>query len=386
MKIAQLIFTGIFLIALVMVGCAAPDTEKFSAEPEEMADIAENSDSLTPISEVRPTIPTEVSTPEIIEAELLSDPVSVLDSPWTSIAERINELQGLYTLALSPAGDLFAAVESYDENSKVYLWENGSNEARWVLDLDQPLATTKLIFSPDSTQLAIGSSDVVPDIFIWDVNTGNLLHHFSYPATVRDMSFSQDNSLLAVAGIFPGKISIFDLVGGSVNEVGMGNAVSFVPGVASSVIAVASERQFGNDLPPIYLLDLNNGQQKFLLQNEFFADGVAVSQDGQYLATFVSNEEGYGNLRVVNLQNNVELEMEANEVRQAQQIRQITFSNNGHLGVLQRDLTIWNINGDFLGSIDALEAKGFLFTSDGFYVITFGNFQTSPQIWKLPVP
>ena len=105
MKIAQLIFTGIFLIALVMVGCAAPEAEKSSAEPEETADLTQNSDSLTPISEVRSTSPTKVTTPEFNETELLNEPVPALDSPWTLIVQRINELQGLYTLALSPDGD-----------------------------------------------------------------------------------------------------------------------------------------------------------------------------------------------------------------------------------------------------------------------------------------
>ncbi|MBK8900036.1 MAG: WD40 repeat domain-containing protein [Anaerolineaceae bacterium] len=387
MKFTQQISTGAFLIILMIVaGCTVDNVEISPTESEEVANRAVANDSLTPTFEVNSTISTKVTTPALIDAELSIELVPALDSRWALIPERINELQGLNTIAVSPDGDLFAAVESYDETSKIYLWEVATGSARWVIELDQPLATTKLVFSPDSSQLAVGTSEAVPYIFVWDVHTGNLLHHFLYPAYTRDMSFSTDSGLLAVAGIFPGKITIWDLDSESVNEIGEGNAVSFVPGVANSVVAVAGERQFESELPSVYLLDLNNGQQQSFFPNDFFADGVAVSHDGQYLATFVSNQEGYGNLRVVDLRNNVELDLEANEIRQAQQIRQITFSNHGQLGVLQRDLTVWNVEENLLGSIDALEVKGFLFTPDGSYLITFGNFQTLPEIWKLPLP
>jgi WD40 repeat protein len=407
-------FGTFIVIILFLTSCIGTGVERPISETKEIVNTSATADILTPTFEASSTS-SAVQT-IVVENTTLSAPnntpvftatitpdfvlenspdvantqklelVTVLDPNWLSIKQRISDLQGLYTLALSPNGELFAAVESYDEFSKVYLWEVETGSTIWVIELDQALATSKLVFSPDNTKLAVGTSEIIPDIFIWNIENGNQLHHFLYQAHTRDMKFSPDGSLLAVAGLFPGTITVWNLANENVNEIGAGNAIDFIHDSSNSIIAVAKERQFESELPPVYLLDLNSDHRENLFPHDFFAEGIAISPNGQYLATVISNEEGKGNLRVVDLQNDIDLKMEGNEVSHVMQVRQISFSNKGQLGVLQRDLKIWNINGDLIGSLDGLNIKGFIFTPDGSFLITFGNFQNPLEIWKMPAP
>ncbi len=108
----------------------------------------------TPTVVENPTTPIVESTlpPTITPAPLspnidVLEPIPASDSSWSSIIQRVNELQGFYTLALSPNGELLAAIDSYDESSRVYLWSTYTGDEKWVLYLNQPLATSELVFS-----------------------------------------------------------------------------------------------------------------------------------------------------------------------------------------------------------------------------------------------
>lgn len=316
-------------------------------------------------------------------SELDFMPVPTSDQNWSSIRERIDELQGFYTLAISPDGKLLAAVESNDNFSKVYLWDIETGNLKWFVESDDFIATTKLIFSPDGTLLATGTDGVAQDVYVWNVADGNQLYKLLYQAYTTDMSFSFDNKLLAIGGVFPAKATVWNLEDTSVTELDMGNGVGFMPESPTALLAVAKGWRLQNEASPVYLQNWQNGQIDYFFPNSFYAEGIAFSLDGQLLATVIVNEEGQSNLRILNLQNNEEVTIEDHELGDTQ-IRQIDFSSRGHIAVLQGNLILWNTNGKLLGSLNSPDIKGFIFTPDGSFLLTYGNFGTPLEIWELP--
>jgi WD40 repeat protein len=311
-------------------------------------------------------------------------PISPLDPNWSSIIQRVDELQGFYTLALSPDGKLLAAIESNDNFSTVYLWDVTTGETKWTVDSDKRIATTKLIFSPDGTLLAAGTDGQVQNVLIWDAENGSQLHKFSYQEYTTDMNFSLDNKLLAISGISAEAI-VFNLDDESTTHLGLGNGVEFMTNSPIPLLAVAQGWELQNGTSPVYLLNWQNGERSYLFPGSFYADGVAFSLDGQLLATVIFNEEGQSRLRILNLQNNEEILVEEHEL-DATQTRQIAFSSQGHLALLQGALTIWNTHGQQLGSLNGLNIRAFIFTPDGLFLLTYSGFDTSLEVWELPPP
>jgi hypothetical protein len=311
-------------------------------------------------------------------------PVSVSDPNWATIMQRVNELDGLHTLALSPDGELLATVDSYDEYSRVYLWNIETGDAEWILELDQALATSELVFSPDGTKLAVGTSDVVQDIFVWATVDGNLLHRFVYQTHTIDMKFSPDNHWLAVSGSIPEPVTVWNLGDERMIEFGRGVAIDFVPQSSTAVLVIARGQKSPNQVSPIYFVNLQTEQTENLFLGEYFAGNLAISPDGQYLATFITDKEGVGTIRVLNLYTNEELNLEENELGTIAGTRQIGFSASGHLAVLHSNLTVWNIAGEIIGTLDGRNIKGFILTPDGSFLLTFGVFDSPLEIWQLP--
>jgi len=326
---------------------------------------------------------TEEVTPYPTDVGILV-PVSVSDPTWATIMQRVNELDGLHTLALSPDGELLAAIDSYDEYSRVYLWNIETGDAEWILELDQALATSELVFSPDGTMLAVGASDVVHDIFVWDTANGEQLHQFIYQTSTLDMGFSSDNNWLAVSGTIPERITVWNLEDESVLELGRGVAVEFIPDTSATILAIARGQKSPNQVSPLYFVDLQTEQTENLFLGEYFAGNLAISSDGQFLATFIVNEEGVGTIRVLNLNTNEALNLEENEQGNILGTRQIDFSASGHLAVLHSNLTVWNIAGEIIGTLDGRNIKGFILTPDGSFLLTFGVFDSPLGVWQLP--
>ena len=417
--VRRVLIVVVFLTNILLVSCTAIEQRSTSVAEVTDHETVVSDNEMTPVSTTAPIAqisttpspipsatvaileitgtPTAISSPtptatlnSTVEATSYStdiiglEPISPSDPTWSAIIQRVNELDGFYSLALSPNGKLLAAVDSYDESSGVYLWDLATGEVEWSVYLEQPLATSELVFSPDGTKLAIGTDDVVHDIFVWDVASGNQLYHFLYEAFTTDMRFSPDSKLLAVSGINPGAITIWNLQDQSVTEIGRGLALDFIPDSTLPLIAVAKGQRSPEDPSPVYILNLQNGQKDYVFTDGYFADSIAVSSDGQYLATVISDENGQGNLRVLNLHTNEELQMESNEPSNTLQTQQIIFSTQGHLAVLQRDLTMWSIEGELLGSLSGLDIRECIFVLGGSFMLTYGNYGSSLRVWSLP--
>ncbi len=121
----------------------------------------------------------------------------------------------------------------------------------------------------------MGTSSVVPDIFVWSVSDGTQLNHFLYSESTIDVKFSPDGNLLAVSGNIPGAVTIWDIEDESMTELGRGVAIDFIPN--TSTLIVTTGQRSPNDPSPVYSLDLQNGQEERLYLGESSAGNVAIS-------------------------------------------------------------------------------------------------------------
>jgi WD40 repeat protein len=411
----------LFLIVFVMSGCAPIETRPVTTVNTEIVNFIEMTPDLVPKTPYSPALsqtallPSPISitvTPLIstITATLFAastvtsttipalpktitplcgielKPVPVSDLNWAPIIEKVDELQGLYTLALSPDGQFAAAVEmevGLSSRSRIYLWELSTGNVQWVVEPEEPVATAGLAFSPDGSQLAAGASDPVPYVFVWDTASGNLLHKFSYRGSTRDISFSPDNRYLMVSGFYPTTAAIWDLEDESITELDNGNGASFIPNSTEPAVIVYKVWRLQNEPSPIFTLNLLNKQRVYLFPGTFSVDGVALSPDGQFVSTVIFDEDGNGTLKVFNLQKEVEVEVENSQL-ELLQVNQMTFSSLGHLAVLQGRLNLWNSNGKFLACLDDAGIHGFIFTPDGAHLLTYGIIGMPLKVWELP--
>ena len=111
----------------------------------------------------------------------------------------------------SPNGDLLAV----SSGQSVWLYNAQLEDVRVLelpiledLDLFESIGAGKLAWSPDGTRLAAGSGYFVPSVrgryaFIWDVETGNILHQFGDDVpnieneTAREVAWNADGTQLA---------------------------------------------------------------------------------------------------------------------------------------------------------------------------------------------
>ncbi len=82
-------------------------------------------------------------------------------------------------------------------------------------DLHQD-AVRSVVFSPDGTLLASGSSDNT--VMLWDIQTGEVQQTLTMPNTIVGLAFSPDGKLLATSGASTGNITIWDLESGEIIE------------------------------------------------------------------------------------------------------------------------------------------------------------------------
>lgn len=313
--------------------------------------------------------------------------VPASDPSWSAIIERVDELRGFYSLALSPNGQYLAAVEREPDlpaGSRIYLWEVSTGEIQWRVKSEEAVSAAGIFFSPDGSKLATGASDTDPNVFVWEAATGNLLHKFPYPGRTTSMSFSSDNKYLTAGGLYPTTAVVWNLEEGSAIELSNGNGASFVPNSEEPVLIVYKAWRRQDEPSPIYELNLLNGQQEYLFPGANSVDGVALSSDGQLLST-VSFEDEKGTLKIFNLQEDVELQVENSDLNFVQ-VRQLSFSSADYIAVLQGDLSIWNADGRFLACLDEDNINGFIFTPNGSHVLTYGLIREPLKVWELSPP
>ncbi len=346
--------------------------------------------TLPPITARTPITVTSVLTPSknLATPSPASDLrlAAAADPVWRKIIEAVGTLEGFYTLAISPDGKLLAAVENDDTDSIVYLWEIDTGNLIWSTESDRPIAVTKLIFSPDGNLLVVGAGGAIQDVFVWDVATGEQLYRLSYLEYTVDMAFSPDSHLLAMGGVYPGSLVVWDFTDltPTGTEVGIGYSVDFVPNSSTPILAVAKGRRLQSDVSPVYLLNIQSNQREYIFPNTFYADGVAISPDGQILAALTANEEGESTLRAWHLHDKREIYLEASELGLAS-TQELTISPTGNIILLTKGgtLLVWDATGHLKGILRDPDIKGFLLTPDGRYLLTHGLFKTPLKVWDI---
>ena len=309
--------------------------------------------------------------------------VPVTDTTWSNTVNRVEQIQGFRTLALSPDGKLFGAVEArHDETYYVHVWDTLTGVTLWSQESGEPIGTTALRFSPDGSLLVAAASGYVQQIFVWDVSNGSLLHKYDFPGYTNSLSLSPEGNRLAVASFDEGGILVWEIGDGTLMELGPGTGVDFAPDKSYPLLAIARGPRLEDEESPVLLWDLATGQVRYLYEDAFYADGIALSPDGRFLATIVADEAGNSFVRLWNLQDEAEVPIKNDAVGTAQ-VRHITFSHQGHLAVLTDTLTLWNIRGDFLAQTNAGNIQGFLLMPDGSHLLTY-NYEDPVKVWKIP--
>ncbi len=392
---------GLWLIFL-SIGCSTRErplddsaTRVISTPIQTQATVTNTPMRFPPTSTILPSatptstpFPTETRIPPSPTATAFLQDVSHSDPIWSPVVQRVNELQGFYIVALSPDGKLLAVVERNDDLNNLSLWEIETNSVKWVIDTEN-FGNSGLVFSPDGKLLANSTSIIVQDVFVLDVVQGNQLHHFRYEERPSDLTFSPDSHLLIMSGGIPGATTIWNLENGEETEIGRSLSIEFLPGSEDPILALARGQKYPDDPSPVLLLNLQTNDREYLFSGGYFSSSVAFSPDGKYLAASVSDEAGLGNIRLLDLKGNFEIQLEGEvEPQNVRAEEKIAFSSNGYLAALQDDLRVWSLDGKLLGviDIDRRDVAGFLFTPDGKYLITYGGYQSPMTVWELPSP
>ncbi|KAA3658875.1 MAG: hypothetical protein DWQ04_23825 [Chloroflexi bacterium] len=218
------------------------------------------------------------------------------------------------------------------------------------------IGTNALAFSPDGSFLvAAGLENAV---FVWDINTGELVYKFPFWSVIYGVSFSSDNKLLAATT--PGErggVVVWDLASGdSVEFPGSIPSidVAFIPNSTTLAIALANRHPQISGEGIIMLWNIQSGETEVIFTGQV-GEGIAVSLDGSILAAKVD-----GNLRLWDLQKSIEIDVDNKEADFG--LVQIIFSKQETLAVLDPGndnslITIWNTEGKLLAQ---LQEKGIL--------------------------
>ena len=162
---------------------------------------------------------------------------------WDVAAEHSNiatfeHTAGVRSVSFSPDGSLLASGAS---NGTIFVWDVETGEI--VETLAGQGGIISLSFSPDSTLLAWSSFGSSSRVFVWDIETGERVETLAgHTDGVRSVSFSPDGSLLA-AGTGDGTIFVWDVEAGEIVETLVGHtdwveSVAFAPD--GSLLASAS--------------------------------------------------------------------------------------------------------------------------------------------------
>jgi hypothetical protein len=121
------------------------------------------------------------------------------------------------------------------------------------------------------------------------------------------MKFSPDSKKLVISGLIPGATTIWNLEDENKTEIGRSLSIDFVPDGTNLVLAVATGQKYADVPSPVYLLDLENDERDYLFLDYYYSGKIAVSPDGKYLGAYVTDELGFGNVRLVNMPEGVEI-------------------------------------------------------------------------------
>jgi len=125
-----------------------------------------------------------------------------------------NAVRATSVCAMSPDGQTIAFQ---DDHGKIHVVEGGTGKERRTLEFEE-CSFGQIAYSQDSKLLAGGASsknDI--HIFVWELDTGNLKHHWEWPkgkdvhSSVNALSFSRNANLLAACVSRQSACYVFDL-------------------------------------------------------------------------------------------------------------------------------------------------------------------------------
>lgn len=159
------------------------------------------------------------------------------------------------------------------------LWDVAAEHSN-IATLEHTAQVRSVSFSPDGTLLAAGASNGV--IFVWDIDTGEMVEALTGHDGIISLSFSPDGSLLA-AGSFDSRVFVWDVKTGENVETLAGHtdgarSVLFSPN--GSLLAA------GTGDGTIFVWNVDTGEiVETLLGHTGWVESMAFTPDGSLIAS-----------------------------------------------------------------------------------------------------
>ena len=212
----------------------------------------------------------------------------VLDGKTLAVVSRVEVSEPLYLLDFSPSSDSMATTTNQQQ---VELRKIMSGQVEHKLALDAPLTTAS--YSPDGATLAVSMSDEIA-VTLWDVNSGQLkkkISGFETAAPVYSGFIGADERHFVWYA--RGTVQVMDLETGK-----FGPALhheDFVTALALSpdgqTLATAAGGTFNGYFQPLVKLwDSSNGKEEAVMPaGDSIPGSMSFSPDGRLLASCDSN-------------------------------------------------------------------------------------------------
>jgi len=188
------------------------------------------------------------------------------------------EVSSITQFLLAPDGQQYAAIQS---NRQVMLGDLTRGITQTLAAL--PGSVTSLAFSPDSTRLAVASSDA-NQIVIWDTRGGVILANYTLPYWLEDLAISADNRLLAGADVTQFSLLFLDPATGAVLR-SLQWTESASPALYGAVLSPDWSQVAWYARGTVQLMDAASGASGPALEHEDFISDVAWSPDSRIIAS-----------------------------------------------------------------------------------------------------
>lgn len=230
-------------------------------------------------------------------AQTSSNSILAVELELVRVLKQQTPLERAYGLTFSPDGqflgsawqkvELLTSRRNFLGNGAIRLWSVTTGELVHTLQRDGDRLEDKLesvAFSPDGRFVASSSFVIGPSsINIWEVSTGTLLKTLPAKDSVRQLTFSPDDTMIAGA-CDDGSVYVWDTASGklvrALKHPFIVVSVAFNPSDAK-ILAAGDYRQ------SVRIWDVSNGNQIRVLKSSppSYGEAVAFSPDGRLLAT-----------------------------------------------------------------------------------------------------
>lgn len=360
---------------------------------------------ITVTSTITPTPRIPTSTPITNET---GTPIAIPTVP--SFARTVSNLPiSGSVLAVSADGTLVAVSDFATDVLLIFDVIEQSMKWKLVEDSGSMTGNSPITFSPDGNFLAAGG--VEQDLFIWNMNNGEVIHRISHPySSLSGLSFSPDSTLLAISSIdkfstYEG-VRIYDMTTGEQVDTFPSPSILVYPPSANGdkhflepfnrygeiweavflpnqpkILAIAVNpyglSQEENNSGGVYLWDIEAKELREELTGGFIS-AMTISPNGRFLVAYINNE-----LHGWDIEQDRKLFVQnVGDVY----LPKLTLTNSGLLATLTGEgiVGVWNIEGELLTNIESDNPiTDIAFTPEGNLLVAFLVGNNSPiEIWK----